>query len=66
MASDPGDFQPALAYAGKRDGRVFKNGDKGLGYYIDSRVRGQRHPPEARHAGQEGATAKQTQRGEER
>ena len=32
----PPDFAPSVEFAGKRPGYVFKRGDKGVGYYIDS------------------------------
>ena len=39
-STEPGDFEAADAYSGSRKGKVFKNGESGLGYYRDYKYGG--------------------------
>jgi hypothetical protein len=34
-SDDAKDFMPAVCFLGRKDGYVFKRGDRGLGYYVD-------------------------------
>ena len=41
--SEIGDFTPSEKFTGSQQGRVFKNGQKGLGYYIDKNQNVEQH-----------------------
>ena len=43
----PARFEPAAAFAGARQGMVFKMGDEGLGYYTDAAAARAKPPPVA-------------------
>jgi len=35
VSEEGGEFSPASAFEGRREGWIFKNGTQGLGYYCD-------------------------------